>query len=202
MVIRPINYELMFEPLFHNFKFNGEEIITLNLPKSANSIILDAAELTVKKCDMEHKGKVIPVKSSLNEKKEELTIKLAKKIKGKAKLSIKFTGILNDRLLGFYKSQYKDKKGKAKYLATTQFEAADARRAFPCFDEPEAKATFDVSLLVDKHLDAISNMPITSKKNVGSKILYKFGRTPIMSTYLLYLGVGEFEYLHGKLQNI
>jgi len=104
---------------------------------------------------------------------------------------------LNDRLLGFYRSQYKDKKGKTKYLATTQFEAADARRAFPCWDEPAVKATFDVSLLVDKHLDAISNMPIASKKIVGSKILYKFGRTPVMSTYLLYLGVGEFEYLHG-----
>ena len=59
-----------------------------------------------------------------------------------------------------------------------------------------------MSLLVDKHLDAISNMPVASKKIVGSKILYKFGRTPVMSTYLLYLGVGEFEYLHGKLRNI
>jgi len=104
--------------------------------------------------------------------------------------------------LGFYKSQYKDKKGKTKYLATTQFEAADARRAFPCWDEPAVKATFDVSLLVDKHLDAISNMPVISKKKTGTKILHKFGRTPIMSTYLLYLGVGEFEYLHGKLRNI
>jgi len=198
----PINYEIMFEPLFHNFKFNGEEIITLNLPKPTNSIKLDAAELSIKESNIIQGGKIIPTKSSLNEKDEKLNIKLAKKIKGKAKLSIKFTGTLNDRLLGFYKSQYKDKKGKTKYLATTQFEAADARRAFPCWDEPAVKATFDVSLLVDKHMDAISNMPVISKKKSGAKILYKFGRTPIMSTYLLYLGVGEFEYLHGKLRNI
>ena len=198
----PINYEIMFEPLFHNFKFNGEEIITLNLPKPTNSIKLDAAELSIKESHIIQGGKIIPTKSSLNEKGEKLNIKLAKKIKGKAKLSIKFTGTLNDRLLGFYKSQYKDKKGKTKYLATTQFEAADARRAFPCWDEPAVKATFDVSLLVDKHMDAISNMPVISKKKSGAKILYKFGRTPIMSTYLLYLGVGEFEYLHGKLRNI
>jgi len=198
----PINYEIMFEPLFHNFKFNGEEIITLNLPKPTNSIKLDAAELSIKESHIIQGGKIIPAKSSLNEKGEKLNIKLAKKIKGKAKLSIKFTGTLNDRLLGFYKSQYKDKKGKTKYLATTQFEAADARRAFPCWDEPAVKATFDVSLLVDKHMDAISNMPVISKKKSGAKILYKFGRTPIMSTYLLYLGVGEFEYLHGKLRNI
>ena len=198
----PINYELMFEPLFHNFKFNGEEIITLNLSKPTNSIKIDAAELSIKESHIIQEGKIISSESSLNEKDEKLTIKLAKKIKGKAKLSIKFTGTLNDRLLGFYKSQYKDRKGKTKYLATTQFEAADARRAFPCWDEPAVKATFDVSLLVDKHLDAISNMPVISKKKTGTKILHKFGRTPIMSTYLLYLGVGEFEYLHGKLRNI
>nr|AIF24759.1 peptidase M1 membrane alanine aminopeptidase (trf2/trf3) [uncultured marine thaumarchaeote SAT1000_39_F02] len=198
----PINYELMFEPLFHNFKFNGEEIITINLSKPTNSIKIDAAELSIKESHIIQGGKIISSESSLNEKDEKLTIKLAKKIKGKAKLSIKFTGTLNDRLLGFYKSQYKDKKGKTKYLATTQFEAADARRAFPCWDEPAVKATFDVSLLVDKHLDAISNMPVISKKKTGTKILHKFGRTPIMSTYLLYLGVGEFEYLHGKLRNI
>ena len=198
----PTNYEIVFEPLFHNFKFNGEEIITLNLSKPTNSIILDAAELSIKESHITQGRKIIPAKSSLNEKNEKLTIKLVKKIKGKVKLSIKFTGTLNDRLLGFYRSQYKDKKGKTKYLATTQFEAADARRAFPCWDEPAVKATFDVSLLVDKHLDAISNMPVASKKIVGSKILYKFGRTPVMSTYLLYLGVGEFEYLHGKLRNI
>jgi len=198
----PINYELMFEPLFHNFKFNGEEIITLNLSKPTNSIKIDAAELNIKESHIIQGGKIISAKSSLNKKDEKLTIKLAKKIKGKAKLSIKFTGTLNDRLLGFYKSQYKDRKGKTKYLATTQFEAADARRAFPCWDEPAVKATFDVSLLVDKHLDAISNMPVISNKKTGTKILHKFGRTPIMSTYLLYLGVGEFEYLHGKLRNI
>jgi len=198
----PINYELMFEPLFHNFKFNGEEIITLNLSKPTNSIKLDAAELSIKESHIIQGGRIISSKSSLNEKDEKLTIKLAKKIKGRAKLSIKFTGTLNDRLLGFYKSQYKDRKGKTKYLATTQFEAADARRAFPCWDEPAVKATFDVSLLVDKHLDAISNMPVISNKKTGTKILHKFGRTPIMSTYLLYLGVGEFEYLHGKLRNI
>jgi len=198
----PTNYEIVFEPLFLNFKFYGEEIITLNISKPTKSIILEAAELSIKESHIMQGRKIIPAKSSLNEKYEKLTIKLAKKIIVKVNLSIKFTGTLNDRLLGFYRSQYNDRKGKTKYLATTQFEAADARRAFPCWDDPAVKATFDVSLLVDKHLNAISNMPGASKKNVGSKILYKFGRTPIMSTYLLYLGVGEFVYLHGKLRNI
>ncbi|MEM2786574.1 MAG: M1 family aminopeptidase, partial [Candidatus Nitrosotenuis sp.] len=80
-----------------------------------------------------------------------------------------------------------------------QFEAADARRAFPCWDEPAAKATFDVALIVEKNHTAISNTNIISMKKLGNKTLYKFARTPIMSTYLLYLGVGEFEFLSGKI---
>ena len=131
-----------------------------------------------------------------------MNIKASKKVSGKVKICIDFKGTLNDRLLGFYRSKYKDTSGKTKYLATTQFEAADARRAFPCWDEPAVKATFDVSLLVEKHMMAISNMPEKSKNSVNSKVLVEFQRTPIMSTYLLYLGVGEFEFLQDKLRNI
>ena len=101
-----------------------------------------------------------------NEKKEELQIKLSQKIKGKATIALEFQGILNDRLLGFYRSQY-SQGGKTKYLATTQFEAADARRAFPCWDEPEAKATFDISITADNKFTAISNMPVKSKKKIA-----------------------------------
>ena len=78
----------------------------------------------------------------------------------------------------------------------------DARRAFPCWDEPATKATFDVSLLVEKNYMAVSNMPVRKKQTLAQKIIYEFERTPIMSTYLLYLGVGEFEYIETKLRNI
>jgi tricorn protease interacting factor F2/3 len=111
---------------------------------------------------------------------------------------LEFQGTLNDRLLGFYRSQY-IQNGKTKYLATTQFEAADARRAFPCWDEPEAKATFEISIIADNKFTAISNMPIKLRKKIGSKTVYNFVKTPIVSTYLIYLGVGEFEYLTGKI---
>ena len=199
--ISQINYDIQFEPIFTNFIFNGTEIITLTTT-TTDSFTLNAAELEINNCYLIYKGKTIKVKSSLNQKKETLNIKASKKVSGKIKICIEFKGALNDRLLGFYRSKYKDGSGKTKYLATTQFEAADARRAFPCWDEPAVKATFDVSLLVEKHMTAISNMPEKSKKTVSSKVLVEFQRTPIMSTYLLYLGVGEFEFLQDKLRNI
>ena len=199
--ISQINYDIQFEPIFKNFTFNGIEIITLTT-KSSNSFTLNAAELEINNCHIIHNGKTIKAKSTLNSKKETLTVKTLKKVSGRIKICIEFTGFLNDRLLGFYRSRYKDRSGKIKYLATTQFEAADARRAFPCWDEPAIKATFDVSLLVEKNMTAISNMPEKITKSVNSKVLVEFQRTPIMSTYLLYLGVGEFEFLEDNLRNI
>lgn len=195
--VSPIHYEIEFEPDFKKFTFRGKEKVSIKITRSTNKIILHAAELEIKQCKIEWNGKEIKPKAILNSKTEELTLSFSKKISGTAILSIDFIGQLNDKLVGFYRSKYKY-KGKEKHLATTQFEAADARRAFPCWDEPEAKATFDVSLIVDNNHTAISNMPVISKKKRGKKSVYKFDTTPIMSTYLLYLAVGEFESISSK----
>ena len=198
MKVIPVNYTLEFEPVFKNFTFNGKETITVNCKEHVNSITLHCAELKIKSCHVRHNGISEKAITKIDTKKEELTIIIKNKIKGNAFVEIEFTGELNDRLLGFYRSQYKQ-NGKTKYLATSQFEAADARRAFPCWDEPEAKATFDISIIAENKFTAISNMPVTSKKKLKNKTLYKFAKTPVMSTYLVYLGVGEFEYLTGKI---
>ena len=201
MDVNPINYNITFEPDLKKFTFNGIESITADCKKLTNSITMHCAELKITSCKVTSKGKIIKSSPKTNEKKEELEIKLSEKIKGEITIDLKFQGILNDRLLGFYRSQY-TQNGKTKYLATTQFEAADARRAFPCWDEPEAKATFDISIIADNKFTAISNMPIKSKKKTGSKTIYNFSKTPVVSTYLIYLGVGEFEYLTGKVGKI
>ena len=199
---KPINYSLEFEPNFKNFTFQGKEIIEIKITKPTKTISLNAAELKIKKCHIISKNKTIKAKTKLDSKNELLIIQSSQKINGIVKLFLEFSGILNNRLLGFYKSEYKDSKGRKKYLATTQFEAADARRAFPCWDEPAIKATFDISIVAEKNLTAISNMPQISKKKIGKKHRYTFSRTPIMSTYLIYLGVGEFEFLTSKLGKI
>lgn len=201
MDVIPIHYDLFFEPDLSKFTFEGIETVEINCKKPTKKISLDCAEIKIQTCIVKKKGNEIDSQIRLDENEEKLHIHLRDTVKGDAKIYLEFQGILNDRLLGFYRSQYKQGK-KTKYLATTQFEAADARRAFPCWDEPEAKATFEISIKADNKFTAISNMPVKSKTKLGHKTLYNFGKTPVMSTYLIYLGVGEFEFLVGKIGHI
>ena len=120
------------------------------------------------------------------------------------RLKIKFRGVLNDLLKGFYRSSYKSENGTRMYAAVTQFEPTDARRAFPCFDEPDLKSTFTVTLIVDQHLTALSNGRETSltffekdSKDFGKKKVV-FEKSPKMSTYLLAVVVGEYDMIEGK----
>ncbi|KAG0173479.1 hypothetical protein DFQ28_007122 [Apophysomyces sp. BC1034] len=113
-----------------------------------------------------------------------------------AVLDISFEGILNDQMAGFYRSSYKDADGNTQVLATTQFEATDARRAFPCWDEPAIKATFDVTLVVPSALTALSNMNVVSEEPLPEDLKeVKYATTPPMSTYLLAFVIGPFEYI-------
>ncbi|MGI0011292.1 MAG: M1 family metallopeptidase, partial [Nitrosopumilaceae archaeon] len=198
-LVSPKNYDVTFEPDFKNFTFLGKEKISVDIVKPTNKLILNSAEIKIKNCYVVSKRKTLKAKVCLDGKNEELTVTLPEKISGMVDLFIDFVGILNDKLVGLYRSEYKDKQGKTKFMASTQFEAADARRAFPCWDEPDAKATFDVSVIAESNLTAISNMPVVSKKKISKKTLFKFGRTPVMSTYLLYVGVGELEFLQCRL---
>ena len=197
MKVKPINYSLTFEPDLEKFVFDGTEVITAVCTARTGKITMNCAELDILSCRVESEGRPVGCTHATDDPQEDLTISLDEKIKGPVTISIGFRGTLNDRLLGFYRSRY-EQDGTTRYLATTQFEAADARRAFPCWDEPMAKATFEISIVADKRLSAISNMPVTSKKNLGDRTMHRFAKTPVMSTYLVYLGVGEFEYLTGR----
>ena len=110
---------------------------------------------------------------------------------GRTSLDCVFTGVLNDQLRGFYRSEYVDKDGEKRYMATTQFEATDARRAFPCWDEPSLKATFEVTLTAPKELTTLSNMPVATESVEGPLKTVRFQETPKMSTYLLAFVVGD-----------
>ncbi len=196
--ISPENYDLFIEPNLKSFRFKGEVKISLNIKKPTSKIILNSSELKITEAKVKHNNQTIKPKIKLNEKNETLTLELNRQINNSAIIEIKFQGVLNDKLYGFYRSKYLH-KGKEKYLATTQFEAPYARKAFPCFDQPDKKAAFSLTLKIPKNLKAISNMPIESHKNLSSEKIIKFQKTPKMSTYLLYIGVGEFEFIESKL---
>src|SRR5215470_9070941 len=193
----PERYEIRLTPDLSAATFAGEEKISIQVHEPVRRIVLNAAELDVQAVSatngagMQAKGTV-----SLDSDNEQATLNFPEIITtGRWELQIKFSGILNDKLHGFYRSTYKDIDDKEKPLASTQFESTDARRAFPCWDEPAIKAVFQVTLVVDKDLTAISNarvaretlLPESGKKEVV------FADTIKMSTYLVAFIVGEFE---------
>ena len=112
---------------------------------------------------------------------------------GPCTLTCRFTGTLNDKLRGFYRSTFTDDAGETHTIATTQFESVDARRAFPCWDEPDRKAVFEVTLTIDRDVDAFSNSPIVDVRRVGDKNVVRFSPTMKMSTYLVAFIVGQLE---------
>lgn len=191
--VKPERYKIMLKPDLEKFSFTGEETIYLRLAKPTKEIILHCLEM-----EIESEG----AKVSYNEKNETATLIFPKAIPaGKYDLKLKFKGILNDKMRGFYRSKYAV-DGVDKHLATTQFESTDARRAFPCFDEPAQKAVFDVTLMIPGHTTAISNTIETSvKEHESGYKLVEFAPTPKMSTYLLAFIVGEFEYIEKKTKD-
>lgn len=119
------------------------------------------------------------------------------------KLTIDFVGFLNDQMAGFYRSSYTDLAGHKVVMATTQFEPTDARRAFPCFDEPALKATFQLRVTVPAHLSVVSNTPMVSSHTTSSASTttnnnnktVTFATTPKMSTYLVACVIGLFDHI-------
>ena len=201
----PSNYEITLTPNLEDFTFKGHVVIKAITKSQTSEVVLNAAELEVEKSIATiSDNPSFNTDILLDPENETLTIKLDTNVEENTPLilDIKFTGILNDRLLGFYRSKYTDPDGNEKYLATTQFEATDARRAFPCWDEPERKATFDVTLIIPNDLTALSNMDIKKEHNIDNE--YKsvtFNTTPIMSTYLLAFVVGDLACIERKSQH-
>src|SRR5262245_23371397 len=113
--------------------------------------------------------------------------------RGRWRLRLTFRGILNDKLRGFYRSIYKDPSGVTHTMAATQFEATDARRAFPCWDEPALKAVFAVTLAIDPALTAVSNTAIVNERMEAGRKIVTFADTIKMSTYLVAFVVGDLE---------
>jgi puromycin-sensitive aminopeptidase len=198
--IKPERYRITIRPDFSSFTFSGEETIYFINDKPREEIVLHSNGLEIKDVFLKVGGEILPAKS-LKRKKETETVSFlfSKKIpKGRIELRLSFSGRLSDDLRGFYRSRY-SVAGEERYLAVTQFESTDARRAFPCFDEPAAKAIFDVTMIVPANHTAISNtMPVSVAEHEAGYNIVRFAPTPKMSTYLLAFISGEFESVEAK----
>jgi puromycin-sensitive aminopeptidase len=167
--------------------------VTVTEPTS--EIWLNAAELTISEVTITRDGGPLHRgTASLDEEHERACLRFAETIApGSWRLRLIFRGTLNDKLRGFYRSTYKDASGATRTLAATQFEATDARRAFPCWDEPAFKAVFAATLAIDPALTAVSNTAPVSERAEGGRKIVAFADTISMSTYLVAFVVGELE---------
>jgi len=195
----PDHYALTVNMNFPNNTYDGDETINLTLTKPSNTITLNAVEIDFHDVTVTAGGQTQTAKVSSDEKNEMATFTVDKQLPaGPATVHIKYTGHLNDKLRGFYLSTYKGRK-----YEVSQMESTDARVAFPCFDEPAYKATFDISAVVDKGDTAISNGEIVSDTpGPGDKHTIKFSTSPKMSSYLVALTVGDWKCASDEVDGI
>ena len=194
--VTPERYELKLTPDLTTWTFTGDEKISIHVHEPVREIILNAAELELHAVSLQTAdGKVREGRVNLDTENERATLSFGEPVPaGRGDLQIQFSGILNDKLHGFYRSTYKGADGQDKPLASTQFESTDARRAFPCWDEPAFKAVYQVTLVVDEKLTAISNARVVRENALpGNKKAVVFADSMKMSTYLVAFIVGEFE---------
>ena len=193
--VAPTRYELRLEPDLSTAAFIGSAVVTLAVSEATSEIVLNAAELSVTEAVVTgERGETYRGTVSLDEPLERCRLGFDGRLTpGTWRLRLSFSGMLNDKLRGFYRSTYKDQTGATRTLAATQFEATDARRAFPCWDEPSFKAVFACTLVIDPALTAVSNTRVTGEHVERGRKVVTFAETIRMSTYLVAFVVGELE---------
>ena len=195
--VLPSRYDIELTPDLDQATFTGSVAIDVDIAEPVDAIWLNAAELDITAAAIEDASGQRATLSdvTLESETERLRLGLGRETpQGAYRLHLTFNGILNDKLHGFYRSVFQDDDGNERVIATTQFETTDARRAFPCFDEPEFKAVFGVTLIVPEGQFAVSNGPIIDEQPLddGRRKLV-FADTMKMSTYLVAFCIGPFE---------
>jgi len=184
----PSTYALVLEPDLEAATFAGEVSIQVEVVEATSEVVLNALDLQLDTAEVDGR----PAEVTLDAEHGRATLRLAEPVgPGPAEVHLRFRGTLNDKLRGFYRSTFKDSTGTEHTIATTQFESTDARRAFPCWDEPALKATFAVTLVVPDDLLAVSNAAVVSETTLGDgRRRVVFEPTMKMSTYLVAFIVG------------
>src|SRR6266568_335038 len=192
--VTPSRYDLTLEPSLDTASFEGQQAIAVTVHEPVTEIVLNAKELAVLDGSLEAAdGSAIDLeKVVLDAGSERVTLGLADTATpGEWSLRLRFRGTLNDRMVGFYRSRYDD-EGASYVIAATHFEATDARMCFPCWDEPDLKATFGVTVVAADGLAALSNAPEIERSSLpDGRVRVRFADTMTMSTYLVCVIVGR-----------
>ncbi|TKW32831.1 hypothetical protein SEVIR_2G193100v4 [Setaria viridis] len=192
----PRHYDLRLRPDLDACTFTGTAAVTVAVSAPTRFLVLNAADLSVDRASIRFRD-LAPKDVVFFEDDEILVLGFSNELPlGEGVLSMKFNGTLNDQMRGFYRSKYQY-KGNMKNMAVTQFESVDARRCFPCWDEPSFKAKFKLTLEVPPGLVALSNMPIANQTLTGPFKTISYEESPLMSTYLVAIVVGLLEYIEG-----
>ena len=200
--VSPKRYDITLTPDLDRFTFSGSESVDVEVKTATRHVVLHATELDIHSAALERDGvSHEPERIEANEDEETVALVFSEPLEpGPARLDIEFTGQLNDKMHGFYRSLY-HVDGEERTMAVTQFEATDARRAFPCWDEPARKAVFAVTLVVPEDRVAVSNMPPREIETGADGLkTVRFADTPVMSTYLLAFIVGEFDHVETETE--
>ena len=194
--VEPEHYELTFTVHLGERTFAGEERVRVRVHERVHEIVLNAADLHVHGAELlTAEGDVLTGSVALHPQDERAVITLDRPAApGPHTLHLTFSGRLSDKLHGVYRSTFAGADGVEHTIAATQFEPADARRAFPCWDEPDRKATFATTLVVDKGLTVVSNAEPVEVTDLGEgRVQHEFATTMRMSTYLVAFAVGPLE---------
>ena len=192
----PSHYDLTLVPDLGAATFTGTVAVTVDVADEVDEVVLNALELTIAEAWLENpEGIRRNATVTLDEESERATLHLEEPAAaGPWVVHLAFAGVLNDKLTGFYRSTFTDDDGVEQVIATTQFEATSARRAFPCWDEPELKASYGVTLVVEDGLTAVSNAAEVERQDAGEgRVAVTFADTMVMSTYLVAFIVGPLE---------
>jgi puromycin-sensitive aminopeptidase len=193
----PTRYDLTLEPDLDAGTFDGAVQVALEVREPVTEIVLNANELRLDEATLaaSNDRRIEVSKIRTDDDAERATLDLAETAEpGTWILATSFRGELNPRLTGFYRSTYDGEDGRTQVVGTTHFEATDARRAFPCWDEPDLKAVFAVTLVVEDGLVAVSNGPEREREPLGDgRVRIRFADTMKMSTYLAAWVVGRLE---------
>ncbi len=194
-VVIPERYVISLKPDLVTFTFTGSETIAVTIATATKEILLNALDLTIDSVTAEQDGVIVPGIAQIDAASERATLTFNTELNaGNWQINLQFAGEINDKLRGFYRSAQTLGDGEKSWIALTQFEATDARRAFPCFDEPAFKATFKLTLYVDQDLTALSNTAVEEESidDYGKKTI-TFKETMKMSTYIVAFVVGKLE---------